>query len=44
MRMVLLTAGSILLLAAAWVTFVAIRGPEVTSGGGTASQYVQESD
>jgi hypothetical protein len=44
MRTVLLTTAAVLLLAAAWIAYVAIRGPETTSGGGVASQYAQESN
>jgi ABC-type transporter Mla subunit MlaD len=37
-RVALITASGILLLAIAWVVWVALH-PQYTSGGGTASQY-----
>ena len=42
-RTMLITGGAILLLAAAWAIYVVTRPPEVTSGGGTASQYALSS-
>jgi hypothetical protein len=43
LRTILLTVVGVALLLAAYGAYLIVKGPEVSSGGGTASQYAEQS-